>query len=66
MELIKPQLVADQLGVTTDQLAKLRYEGTGPAFVRVGPRSPRYRQEDIDDWVESRLARRTDEMPWAA
>lgn len=64
--LLHPRDVAEQLGITEQQLAKLRYEGTGPRFVRVGPRSPRYRQIDVDDWIESRLAQRTDEEPWAA
>lgn len=66
MQLLQPPAVAEQLGVTVEQLAKMRYEGSGPQFVRVGPRSPRYRQDDIDTWIEGRLASRTDEMPWAA
>lgn len=45
-----PRDVAAYLDVTTNRLNKLRYEGTGPTFVKIG-RTVRYRWSDVDAWV---------------
>ena len=49
--LTKAGPVAAFLDTTEFYLARLRYEGRGPAFVKMG-RSVRYRWADVDRWVE--------------
>jgi hypothetical protein len=45
---------ADYLGeIPPATLKQWRYRGTGPAFVRVGPRHVRYRKVDLDDFAEA-------------
>ena len=52
--LAKAAAVADYLGTTIAQLARLRWEGKGPTYVRLG-RSIRYRWSDVDAWVEANV-----------
>lgn len=52
--LLTPDEVSDYLGVPPGTLANWRYQGHGPAFVRLG-RHVRYRARDVDDWIDSRL-----------
>ena len=42
------------LKTTRNQLARLRHEGQGPRYVKLG-RSVRYRWEDLYDWVDSNV-----------
>jgi excisionase family DNA binding protein len=51
-ELLTQQQLADELQVSVRTLERWRREGTGPSWVRVG-RSPRYRRQDIDRWLEA-------------
>lgn len=53
---ITPEEAAAYLGVTVGTLTNWRYRGVGPSYVRFGgPRSRvRYRQADLDAWIESR------------
>lgn len=55
--LLTPNEVADALGVTVGTLNNLRYRGEGPDFIKLGHRTIRYRQEDIEAWIESRAQR---------
>jgi len=44
------------LGVSPAWLARERWKGTGPTYIRVGGpggRAVRYRREDIDGWIRS-------------
>jgi hypothetical protein len=45
--------VAKQLGVTTAALAKMRHQGDGPPYVKVGSRV-RYGDRDLYHWLHSR------------
>ena len=45
---------AKALSTTTGNVARLRWAGKGPAYVRLG-RSIRYRRSDLDDWIETNL-----------
>ena len=51
-ELLTQQQLANELEVSVRTLERWRREGTGPSWVRVG-RSPRYRRQDIDRWLEA-------------
>lgn len=57
--LMKAEEVAEYLAVTPGALAQMRYEGTGPRFIKITGRAVRYRREDVDDWLESRIRHRT-------
>jgi excisionase family DNA binding protein len=51
---------AEHLGIHRDSLRRFRRVGGGPPFTRIG-RSVRYRLEDIDAWMRSRMAKSTAE-----
>lgn len=53
--LVKTAQVAEYLGTTVNQLMRLRFEGKGPKYVRLG-RSIRYRWADVDSWVNEQQA----------
>lgn len=53
--LMTPGEVAELLGVSERRLAMMRFEGTGPVHIKVSHKSVRYRQSDIDAWIESRV-----------
>lgn len=57
--LAKAADVAKFLDTTTNQMARLRFEGRGPVYVKLG-RSVRYRWADVYGWVESNLQATTD------
>lgn len=42
-------------GYSPAALAQLRYTGAGPQFVKLSSRAVRYRLDDLNAWVESRL-----------
>ena len=48
--LLWPEEVAEMLGVPVGTLANWRYQGRGPAFVKVG-RHVRYRRRDVVAWI---------------
>lgn len=52
--LAKAPEVATFLNTTPNQLSRLRYEGHGPKFVKLG-RSVRYRWEDVHAWIEENV-----------
>ena len=54
--LLTPDEVSRYLGIPQGTLANWRYQGRGPAYVRLG-RHVRYRARDVDEWVNGQLAR---------
>jgi predicted DNA-binding transcriptional regulator AlpA len=46
------------VGLAASTLAKLRLSGNGPLYCKLGRRVV-YRREDLDAWLESRVARHT-------
>jgi len=50
---------AGLLGFSVRTLQAWRVRGGGPQFVKVSARCVRYRQSDLDSWVEQRLRRST-------
>ena len=55
--LVDDQRVAQMLSVSPETLKRWRQLGSGPLFVRVGPRAVRYRPSDIAAWLESTRVR---------
>jgi excisionase family DNA binding protein len=49
--LLRPDEVADRLGVPPGTLANWRYQGHGPTYLKVG-RHVRYRAIDVDTWLD--------------
>jgi predicted DNA-binding transcriptional regulator AlpA len=55
--LLNSKETAAQLRISMTWLNHSRQTGTGPQFVKVG-HTVRYRQQDIDDWLESQARTR--------
>jgi excisionase family DNA binding protein len=56
-----PEEAAEYLRSSPSTLAKLRLNGGGPAFTRIG-RVIRYRRSDLDRWMSDKLAHSTSEL----
>ena len=50
---------AHALGLTPRTLQNWRWNGQGPAFVRVSSRCVRYRVEDLEKWAAARVCAST-------
>lgn len=56
--LAPPAELAEYLGTSTQQLARMRVNGTGPRYIRAG-RSVRYRWSDVQAWLDENTRERT-------
>ena len=54
--LLTAQEAAEYLGLEYSTLEKWRGQGRGPNYVKCGG-SVRYRQNDLDTWIESRVVK---------
>jgi predicted DNA-binding transcriptional regulator AlpA len=59
--LINQKQAARILGLSVRTLERHRIAGTGPRFARLG-RLIRYRQNDLTEWVDSKLQNSTSEL----
>jgi len=59
--LVDEQEAARMLGYTVGTLRNWRFKGRGPRFVRISPKSIRYRIQDLEAWIEFRLVQSTKE-----
>lgn len=51
---LSPQQTADLIpGMTTTNLAQLRFKGRGPKFLKPTPRTVVYREADVIAWLEA-------------
>lgn len=61
-ELVTPEKLAEELGVTTGTLSKWRYNGTGPLYRKLGGNGRtnhvRYLRADITEWLDAQPAMR--------
>ena len=64
--LLSPVQAGTKVGYTTGALAQLRYLGTGPKFIKLSARVVRYRESDLDEWIESSDRTQTGRSPDAA
>lgn len=60
LTLLTPTQTAEVLELGLSTLARWRLEGTGPCYIKLG-RSVRYRQSDIDAWLEKQTHQSTSE-----
>lgn len=51
VKLLTPDEAANELGLSKSYLAKLRWNGNGPTYVRIAKRAIRYSREDLASWV---------------
>ena len=58
--------VAAYLHTTEQGLAQMRYRGTGPRFIKVGPRKILYRWSDVQAFLDANTVQRTDDPMGAA
>ena len=63
--LMSQKEAANMLGFSTRTLERWRWEGGGPPFVAISARCIRYRQADLEKWIESRVqpSIASDEVP---
>jgi len=54
-KLLTTEEAAEYLNVTAGRLKWWRHEQAGPPYVVYRGRSVRYRQSDLDDWVEAQM-----------
>lgn len=52
-ELLTQSQVAATLGKSEAWCERSRWDGSGPAYIKIG-RSVRYKRSDVDAWLESR------------
>jgi predicted DNA-binding transcriptional regulator AlpA len=57
-KVISAKVAARYVGLSESTLAKLRLNGNGPAYCKLGRRVV-YRPADLDQWLQSRIARDT-------
>jgi excisionase family DNA binding protein len=57
--LLKPEEVAERLGISTSTLGAMVREGEAPPHLRVASRL-RFPESGVDEWI----ARRTETTPW--
>ena len=58
-KLLNTPAVALRLGLTEGTLRKWRLSGAGPTFVKLGQRSVRYREADVETFIQARCAEST-------
>lgn len=56
--LVVPDVIAEYLGVSSRQLAQMRYMGTGPEFIKIGSRV-RYRMSAVVEWLDGQRRTQT-------
>jgi hypothetical protein len=59
--LVSPAEVAAYLGTTANALAQLRWQGIGPAYVKLSPRRIRYRMSAVESYLQAQTRTRTDQ-----
>jgi predicted DNA-binding transcriptional regulator AlpA len=60
--LLDQKTAAKLLGLSVRTLERHRLAGTGPCYARLG-RLIRYRERDLDDWVQASLRTSTSDAP---
>jgi predicted DNA-binding transcriptional regulator AlpA len=57
--LLTPEVLAEYLGVPVGVLANWRYMGTGPRFIKLGAKTVRYRESEVEDWLNKQTRAQT-------
>jgi hypothetical protein len=59
MKLMSPREAAAYLALSAATLAKWRFLGGGPAYLKYSQRCVRYRQDVLDAWLAARTTQHT-------
>ena len=62
---LRPELAAEYCCLSASTLSRLRIKGGGPPYVKLG-RAVRYPQDQLVEWLESRIQRNTSNSEVAA
>lgn len=54
---------AECCNLKVKMLERMRQNGIGPKYIKVGQRIIRYRQEDLDAWLEGNMCWTKDQRP---
>jgi hypothetical protein len=57
--LLTTKQAADWLGYKPRMLEARRFRGDGPLFIRISARAVRYRLQDLQNWVNTRICSST-------
>lgn len=57
--LLTPAQLGEHLGLTVGALAQMRYRGNGPKFIKLGGKQVRYRESDVQAWLDQQTRDRT-------
>ena len=57
--LLTPAEVAARLRIKPDTLQKMRRYGRGPRYVMIGSKTPRYKQSEVQAYVDARTVENT-------
>ncbi len=60
-ELLKPEVLAQNLGKSPAVLANWRYRGLGPKYIKLG-RSIRYSVSDVEEWLNLQTRQQTGQV----
>lgn len=58
-DLLTPAQLGEYLGLTVGALAQMRYRGNGPKFIKLGGKQVRYRESDVQAWLDQQTRDRT-------
>ena len=56
-KLLMPEDVAEFTGLSVETLAQWRSQRRGLPFLKIARNRVRYRQQDLDEWLEKRIVR---------
>jgi predicted DNA-binding transcriptional regulator AlpA len=59
--ILDPKRVATILGISTRTLERYRSAGKGPPYTKIGGKLIRYRQSDVETWIQQNLSYSTSE-----
>jgi len=62
MEILDTPSAAKHCGLSKPTLERYRLTGDGPAFLKIGRKCVRYRLEDLNAWLASRVRRSTSDQ----
>ena len=60
-KIFRTRQAAEYLGLSKSTLDKMRVQGDGPVFVRLGGRAIGYDLDDLNAWIEAQRCRSTSE-----
>jgi predicted DNA-binding transcriptional regulator AlpA len=60
--IVTPDQAARLVGLTIHTLQRMRTEGNGPKFIKLGKRRVGYRARDLAEWLDGRAATSTTDV----